>query len=215
MNGPIGVSVGTDWQCESFRLCSRKFFHAEGNPFAWAYRALIVNEFRSGVWEDPDTILVQNGFVTPDGSPFGQEWVGYGCLYMVIYYLLCCVFTALGLGTIRNTGEVLPPEKKPATNAEGDGADTTSQKVEIPFTPLTLSFHDLCYEVTASTSKAKIMLLKNVNGIFRPGRLCALMGSSGAVSAARFNFAKGLDLCCWFSLFWCGRFDVPIRGRPL
>ena len=138
-----------------------------------------MNEFRSGVWENPDSILVQNGFVLPSGSPFEEKWVGFGCLYMLLYYLVCIVFTAVWLQNIRNTGEVLPPEK---SDAKLDSDNGSIQKVEIPFKPLTLSFHDLCYEVTASTSKEKLMLLKNVNGIFRPGRLCALMGSSGAVS---------------------------------
>eukprot|EP00977_Amphora_coffeiformis_P016604 scaffold5169_cov172-Amphora_coffeaeformis.AAC.35 len=152
-----------------------------GNPSAWAYRALIVNEFRSGVWEDPDAILSQNGFVKPNGDPFEEKWVGYGCLYMLLYYHICCVFSALFLGTVRNTGEVVPPEKKPPI-AEANSGNTGPPKVEIPFKPLTLSFHDLCYEVTASTSKTKLRLLKKVDGVFRPGRLCALMGSSGAVS---------------------------------
>jgi hypothetical protein len=99
---------------------------------------------------------------------------------MLLYYSICCIFTALFLETIRNTGDILPPEKKPTT--EENSTDDNTSKVEIPFQPLTLSFQDLCYEVTASTGKEKLMLLKNVNGIFQPGRLCALMGSSGAVS---------------------------------
>lgn len=135
------------------------------------------------MWEDPDLILTQNGFVGVDDLPFGEEWVGFGCLYMVGYYLICCVLTALGLGYLRNTGGIVPPEKKPPV-PEAASEDESPETIEIAFKPLTLSFHDLCYEVTASTSKQKLRLLKNVNGLFRPGRLCALMGSSGAVSAS-------------------------------
>lgn len=164
-----------------------------GNPFAWAYRALIVNEFRSGAWDDPDSILLNNGFVKPNGDPFEEKWVGYGCLFMLVYYLICCVLTAVFLGSIRNTGEVMPPEKKPSIS-EADLRDDVPPKVEIPFKPLTLSFHDLCYQVTASTSKEKLTLLKSVNGIFRPGRLCALMGSSGAVSNLLSLFSAKLVL---------------------
>ena len=50
---------------------------------------------------------------------------------------------------------------------------------QVPFIPVDLSFEDLCYEVTASTSKDKLRLLNEVSGVFKAGRMCALMGSSG------------------------------------
>ena len=99
---------------------------------------------------------------------------------MVLYFLLCCVLTAVGFTYVRNTGEVSSPKHKENDGEEFDDQGTLSISMSIPFKPLTLSFRDLCYEVNASTSKQKLMLLKNVNGIFRPGRMCALMGSSGA-----------------------------------
>lgn len=61
------------------------------NPFAWIYRALLVNEFRSGRWQDPDQILSLAGFVTGDGQPFGQEWVGYAFAYALPYSAFCTV----------------------------------------------------------------------------------------------------------------------------
>lgn len=143
------------------------------NPFAWMYRALIVNEFRSPRWEQPDAELETIGFVTPGGEPFGQEWIGYGFCYMVLYYLLCCVLTAIGLTFVRNEGGVaLGP-----TSTKDDENDNQGEAIKIAFKPVTLSFHDLCYEVTASTKKEKLRLLKSVNGVFRTGRMCALMGS--------------------------------------
>ena len=143
------------------------------NPFAWMYRGLIVNEFRSPRWGEPDAVLETLGFLTPAGEPFGQEWVGYGFLYMVLYYLLCCVLTAIGLTFVRNEGGVAP-EPPASKESENDNQD---QGIEIGFNPVTLSFQDLCYEVTASTKKEKLLLLKSVNGVFRTGRMCALMGS--------------------------------------
>jgi len=139
------------------------------NPFAWAYRALIVNEFRQGRWDDPDQILEDAGFLDEKDMPFGQVWVGYSFLYLVPYWLLCCVLSALGLSSVKHSthskAEVIV--KPHETSDEGN--------VKIPFKPVTLSFHDMCYEVTASTSKEQLKLLKSVNGIFRPKRLCALM----------------------------------------
>lgn len=157
------------------------FYFYWWNPFAWAYRALILNEVYSGRWPDPEAILAENGFFKHDGSLYEEEWIWWGILYMFFYFLFCCILTALGLTYTRNTGECVSP---PTTHHHKDDTEenetATERRIEIPFKPLTLSFQDLCYEVTASTSNEKLMLLKKVNGIFRPGRMCALMGSSGA-----------------------------------
>ena len=142
------------------------------NPFAWAYRALVVNEFRQGRWDNPDNILQENGFVDPSGTVFGQVWVGYSFLYLVPYWLLCCVLSAMGLSCVQHSSHATADvvAKPHGTRVEG--------MKSIPFKPVTLTFHDVCYTVTASTSKTQLKLLKNVNGIFRSGRLCALMVSS-------------------------------------
>jgi len=147
------------------------------NPFAWIYRALVVNEFRCGRWEDPDEILSGLGFTDPAGEPFGQEWVRYAYAFAVPYSLLMTVLTALGLTFIRNEGgtSVGEPSKKDRTELE-----EAPKEIKIPFQPVTLSFQDVCYDVTASTSKDLLRLLTNVNGVFHQGRMCALMGSSGA-----------------------------------
>jgi ABC-type multidrug transport system ATPase subunit len=162
------------------------------NPFAWAYRAFILNEAYSGRWPDPEALLAASGFVRHDGSSFGEKWIWWGVLYMFVYFLICCVFTALGLTYSWNTGDhVAPQETHQHKKTEKNEAET-ERRIEIPFKPLTLSFQDLCYEVSASTSNEKLLLLNNANGIFRPGRMCALMGSSGAgcvsVAVSRFLF---------------------------
>lgn len=149
------------------------------NPFSWVYRALIVNEFRSPRWKQPDEILTITGFFNREtGEPFGQEWVGYTYAFCIPYLLICTVFTALGLTYVRNEGGV--SVGNPETFSTTDAASKKETAVEIPFKPVTLSFRDICYEVAASTSSEQLMLLKNVNGILRAGRLCALMGTSGA-----------------------------------
>lgn len=160
------------------------------NPFAWFYNALVVNEVYSGRWSDPSAILSANGFVAPDGKVFDREWIGLSFFYMIIYWGLCTMGTALGFTYWRAQAEgsaspkteleVLTEDDEGGNNATEKDKKNDAHRIEIPFKPLTLSFQDLCYEVTASTSKEKLMLLKSVNGIFRPGRMCALMGTSGA-----------------------------------
>ena len=147
------------------------------NPFAWAYNALVVNEVYSGGEEDPAAVLVANGFVTADGQVFDRSWIGWSILYMIVYWLLCTIGTALGLTYWRAKSK---GSSAPKTTERTEGENGTTPKIEIPFKPLILSFQNICYEVTASTSSDKLLLLKNVNGIFRPGRMTALMGTSGA-----------------------------------
>jgi ABC-type multidrug transport system fused ATPase/permease subunit len=151
------------------------------NPFAWTYRALIVNEFRSARYEFPDLELERLGFVLKNGDAFGQEWVGYSFLYLVPYLILCAVGTGAGLTYVRDAGGAAPPKPVAEQMANDNGEDLRAGvEIPIPFKPVSLSFSDICYEVTASTSNEQLKLLNNVNGVFRAGRLCALMGSSGA-----------------------------------
>jgi ABC-type multidrug transport system ATPase subunit len=152
------------------------------NPFAWAYNAMVMNEVYSGRWENPEALLRANGFVYANGEVFTREWIGWSITYMVIYFLVCCVLTALGLTYGGRSSGVARPVKKPIDDDEDEVVQdpNSSGRLNIPFTPLTLAFQDLCYEVKASTSNERLMLLKNVNGVFRPGRMCALMGTSGA-----------------------------------
>jgi ABC-type multidrug transport system ATPase subunit len=150
------------------------------NPFAWAYRAFVLNEVYSGRWSDPEALLTASGFIMHDGSLYDEKWIWWGVLYMFVYFLICCIFTALGLTYSRNTGDHVAPQETHQHKGTLENEMETRRRIEIPFKPLTLSFQDLCYEVSASTSKEKLLLLKNVNGIFRPGTMCALMGSSGA-----------------------------------
>jgi hypothetical protein len=130
---------------------------------------LVINEFRQGRWNNPDEILLDNGFVDPDGFAFGQAWVGYSFSYIVPYWLLCCVLSAIGLSSVQHKAN------SPSDLVAKSETTSAVERTTIPFQPVTLSFHDICYTVNASTSKEKLLLLKSVSGIFRSGRLCALM----------------------------------------
>ena len=60
---------------------------------------------------------------------------------------------------------------------EKETGDANNQALAA-FTPVNLSFHDMSYEVKASKGSGKLRLLRNVSGIFRSGRMCALMVSA-------------------------------------
>jgi len=127
-----------------------------------------------------DQILFNSGFVAPNGQPYGQEWVGYTYAYTIPFSLLCTILTALGLTYVRHEGGTGIGDTIDADENSDLNEKKSAEIVEIPFKPVTLSFQDVCYDVKASTSKDTLRLLNNVNGIFHAGRMCALMGTSGA-----------------------------------
>jgi len=148
------------------------------NPCAWVYRALVVNEFRSGRW-DADAELTQAGMVGYDQQPFSEAWVGYAFAYMLPYSAICLTLAGLGLSRVRNLGATASVASK-SLGLVTDSHGKPVEELEIKFKPVTLSFRDLCYDVTASKGGSTLRLLHNVTGIFHAGRMCALMGSSGA-----------------------------------
>jgi ABC-type lipoprotein export system ATPase subunit len=148
------------------------------NPMSWAYRSLIVNEYRSSYYTDleGDYILTFAGFTDAHGQPFGKEWVVYGFIYMVSHTVITLLLSAVTLANVRISGESGVSEDA----ADSNGIATESADVRISFKPVTVTFEDVSYDVKASTSNEQLRLLHNVDGAFKSGRMCALMGSSGA-----------------------------------
>ncbi|GJP31886.1 hypothetical protein CLOM_g15887, partial [Closterium sp. NIES-68] len=71
-------------------------------------------------------------------------------------------------------------EPAAADGAEEDGGTKAAPQSRVKFTPTTLSFHDLLYEVDVPGMSEPKVLLNSVSGFVRPGTMTALMGSSGA-----------------------------------
>jgi ABC-type multidrug transport system fused ATPase/permease subunit len=155
------------------------------DPFQWTYSALILNEAYSGRYENPEALLRANGFVRLNDDVLTGDWIWWGIFSLLIYFILCTVVTAVGLtySAKRKVGGHAVLGVAPEDSLIRDGSDSESEEDssqrKLLFQPVTLSFEDLCYEVKASTSNEKLMLLKNINGTFYPGRMCALMGESG------------------------------------
>lgn len=68
---------------------------------------------------------------------------------------------------------------------ENDGAEenigSTTEDSTLKTIGATLTFKDVNYVVTASTSNEKLHLLKGISGYFAAGKMTALMGSSGGM----------------------------------
>ena len=169
------------------------------NPLAWAYRALLVNEYTCSEYDAiveetgrsvGDSILFGTGFVDGNGDPFGQDWIGYAFAYMVPFWTVCVIITGVCLKFIRveaiSSGATVFHDIKCDSGSSNDhvtnGKVLRDGSVELtfPFKPVTLSFQNICYDVKASKGTSTLRLLNNVDGLFESGRMIALMGSSGA-----------------------------------
>lgn len=164
------------------------------NFFAWTFRGLVVNEFDSGRYSDPITIstgetitegeaiLIQFGFVDGDDEPYTFEWAGWGVLFGLLIAVLAVLCSVYFLSTVRfATGKSLVTDQG-QEGAEDDDCEF-DKEVEIPFKRVDLTFKDIHYTVTASTSDEKLELLKGIDGVVEAGKMTALMGSSGAYYA--------------------------------
>jgi ABC-type multidrug transport system permease subunit len=165
------------------------------NPLPWIYRALLLNEFDNR--PEGEEVMKSYGFLLPNGETFGGEWIGYGFAFIIPYAFLCLVASAYCLHRFRMEPkqQATPVIAKEKDAVEDESPDTESSSfTDASFIPVDLSFRDLCYDVKASTGSDKLRLLNNVSGVFSSGRLCALMGESGAGK---------LFLCClWYLLLW-------------
>eukprot|EP00804_Cyclotella_cryptica_P009072 CCRYP_003155-RB/>CCRYP_003155-RB protein AED:0.07 eAED:0.07 QI:33/1/1/1/1/1/12/1130/1233 len=153
------------------------------NPMAWVIQGMASNQFLSSKY-DGYACYINGSLITlgesalenPRGwqSEGGRVWIGYTFAFLLPYTLLFGVVTWLAMKYIR-----IEPDRQ-LVDKVNIGKVKKSEEFSIPFIPVDLSFDSLVYEVTASTSKEKLRLLNEVSGVFRSGRMCALMGSSGA-----------------------------------
>jgi hypothetical protein len=139
------------------------------NPLAWAYRALLVNEYRSSFYstEEGDQILEFIGLVDLNGNPMGREWVVYGLIYMLCHICLTFLLSAIGLSKNRITGQSGAKENEEVFT-EQNGTETESFRIS--FKPVALSFENICYDVTTSNGNGELRLLHDVNGAFKAGK---------------------------------------------
>jgi hypothetical protein len=140
---------------------------------AWALQGLASTEFTSSKYDDYGDL-----FLTTRGFQPGREWIGYSFAYMIPFTLICTVILGVILKYVRIEPEKQHVKKKPAVSM-GKGAaekEGPEDSFNLPFTPVDLTFKDLVFEVSASTSGEKLRLLNEVSGAFTAGRMCALMG---------------------------------------
>jgi ABC-type multidrug transport system ATPase subunit/ABC-type multidrug transport system permease subunit len=146
------------------------------NPMAWALQAVLINEFTSQKYPDDISLSVlrSRGFET------SRDWIGYTFVFLFGYVVFWNALLALVLRVVR----IEPKKAGSPMPLSQESQPKILEDFNLPFTPVDLAFEDVTYEVKPSTGDGSLRLLNKVNGIFRSGRLVALMGSSGAGTLA-------------------------------
>ncbi|KDO33464.1 hypothetical protein SPRG_02271 [Saprolegnia parasitica CBS 223.65] len=174
------------------------------NPLAWALRAIMLNEFGSSRYTPAARAASLDAFQIREGD----EYIGYGLLLLLGYYLLFTCLNALALHFIRYDSQVRPataPPKALASDARALAIDAAP--TQLPFYPARIAVRDLDYFVTLPTGEER-QLLHHVTAAFEPGTMTALMGSSGAGKTTFMDVLAGRKTG--------GRIlgDVYINGEP-
>jgi hypothetical protein len=156
------------------------------NYFSWLFRAVVVNEFDSGRYNqqitlptgelisEGEAILARFGFVDGNDLPYTFEWVYWALLFSCGSAIIACCAAILFLSNIRFvTGQSLVTD---SGSSEEEDVDKTQEDVQIPFKKVDLTFKDIHYTVKASTSDEKLELLKGIDGVVQAGKMTALMG---------------------------------------
>lgn len=153
------------------------------NPMAWAMQGMATNQFYSSAYEGYDCDDSEDGSLSESALEYSRGWrsdgdtvwIGYTFAFLLPYTVFFGVITWLSLKYVR-----IEPDRQRADKVS-IGKVKKAEEFSIPFTPVDLSFDKLVYEVDASTTNEKLRLLNEVSGVFKAGRMCALMGSSGGM----------------------------------
>jgi len=172
------------------------------NPLAWAFRALVVNEFTSPT-PDYQEIIIIRGEPTLVGDALLQQldftsdriWILYAFLYLLCLWALMLVLTTVAMHFIRwKESKHHPLDESKKSNQVQNGADGPTAYsgdsyilMEDPpcvmtFIPVTLTFTNIWYSVRIKRAIGRAYqrdVLMGISAYIKPGEMTLLMGSSG------------------------------------
>ncbi|XP_009614154.1 ABC transporter G family member 31 isoform X1 [Nicotiana tomentosiformis] len=203
------------------------------SPLSYGQRAISVNEFTAARWMEKTTtgnITLGNAVLQSHSLPTSNNWYWLGVGALLLYILFFNIVLTLALtflNPIRKSQAIVPPEavglksaidgKSKISESNGDpGQEMTKKKgMILPFQPLTMTFHNVKYFVdmpkemsSEGIPERKLQLLSNVSGVFSPGVLTALVGSSGAGKTTLMDCLAGRKTAGYIEG------DIRISGYP-
>uniref|UniRef100_A0A803PVF3 ABC transporter domain-containing protein n=2 Tax=Cannabis sativa TaxID=3483 RepID=A0A803PVF3_CANSA len=175
------------------------------SPLSYGQRAISVNEFTATRWMEK-SVLANNtvgyNVLHSHSLPTGDYWYWLGVGVLLVYALLFNNIVTLALtylNPLTKPQTVIPTEvDKDNHSANGEcenGVELKASAIDdnkkkgmiLPFKPLTMTFNNVNYFVdmpkemrSEGVPETRLQLLSEVSGVFSPGVLTALVGSSGA-----------------------------------
>ncbi|KAK7843637.1 abc transporter g family member 31 [Quercus suber] len=204
------------------------------SPLSYGQRAISVNEFTATRWMERSAFgnnTVGHNILILHSIPTDDYWYWIGVGVLLAYALLFSNIVTLALtylNPLRKAKTVIPlnvAEKNLALNGVGGGGskfcppsaeeDSKKKGMILPFQPLTMTFLNVNYFVDMPKEmkmkglpEKKLQLLSNVSGVFSPGVLTALVGSSGAGKTTLMDVLAGRKTGGYIEG------DIKISGYP-
>ncbi|XP_061982098.1 pleiotropic drug resistance protein 1-like isoform X6 [Populus nigra] len=202
------------------------------SPLMYGQNAIVVNEFLGHSWSHiPGNSTEPLGIQVLKSREFFTEanwyWIGVGAT--VGFMLLFNICFALAL-TFLNAFEkpqafIFEESEREGSNGDeinrnsfasiGEASDNRKRGMVLPFEPHSITFDDVIYSVDMPQEmkiqgvvEDRLVLLKGVNGAFRPGVLTTLMGVSGAGKTTL------MDVLAGRKTGGCIEGDIKISGYP-
>ncbi|KAI5408719.1 ABC transporter G family member 31 isoform X2 [Lathyrus oleraceus] len=203
------------------------------SPLNYAQRAVSVNEFTATRWMQPSAFgkdTVGHNILRTFDLPVEDYWYWISMGILLVYTILFNILTTWALACLNPLKEprAIIENEDEDTEKSSDRDDNEPQKrskstngenknkgLILPFQPLTMTFHNVNYYVDMpkalrqqGVTETRLKLLANVSGVFAPGVLTALMGSSGAGKTTLMDVLAGRKTGGYIEG------DVKISGYP-
>ncbi|CAI0540631.1 unnamed protein product [Linum tenue] len=195
------------------------------SPLSYAQRAISVNEFDADRWMKKSAIgneTVGYNILHSHSLPVERYWYWLGVGVLLLYAILFNIAVTFALAFLNRKSSYINHYKlifvNPFLEALLDQSATLETKRKgmiLPFQPLVMTFHNVNYFVDIpkamrheDMSERRLQLLVNVSGVFSPGVLTALVGSSGAGKTTLMDVLAGRKTGGYITG------DIKISGHP-
>uniref|UniRef100_A0A5B7BKX4 Putative ABC transporter G family member 31-like n=1 Tax=Davidia involucrata TaxID=16924 RepID=A0A5B7BKX4_DAVIN len=176
------------------------------SPLSYGQRAISVNEFTATRWMERSSMgntTVGYNVLQTHSLPSENYWYWLGVGVLLLYSVIFNILVTLAMTYLKPITKVqaIIPLNVEEEKSAGDGGRSQQSELSplpvedgvrkkgmiLPFQPLIMTFHNVNYFVDMPKEMSlkgipekKLQLLSNVSGVFSPGVLTALVGSSGA-----------------------------------
>ncbi|XP_062171942.1 ABC transporter G family member 31 [Alnus glutinosa] len=205
------------------------------SPLSYGQNAISVNEFTATRWMERSALgnnTVGYNILNSHSLPTQDYWYWLGVGALLLYAILFNNMVTLALAFLNPLQKaqtvVIPLDATEESSAlddrGGQGSDLSPTSARegrkkkgmiLPFQPLTMTFHNVNYFVdmpkemrVKGITEKKLQLLSNVSGVFSPGVLTALVGSSGAGKTTMMDVLAGRKTGGYIEG------DIRISGHP-